>query len=164
MSDNETTRRDVDELFGEGEGAPSPRVVAVTGLLGCGLVVALVGMACTAVPGGVMVLFSWMLAEKEMDRIESGYLPSDARGVVWLLRAATFVGVLIVVGLFVVQGSLFCSGFYDAFWMQVLDWVTGDGGLTPPPPAADPTIIHVQPGHSPPPATDPLPPPPAPAP
>jgi len=163
MSDNEGTRRDVDELFGEGEGAPSPRVAAVTGLLGGGLVVALVGMACTAVPGGVMVLFAWMLAEKEMDRIESGYLPSDARGVVRLLRTATFVGVLIVVGLFVVQGWLFCSGFYDALWMQMLEWVSGDGGFLPPPPAADPTVIHVPPGQPIPPVAAPVPPP-APAP
>jgi hypothetical protein len=92
-----------------------------------------------------MVLFAWMLAEKEMDRIESGYLPADARGVVRLLRTATFVGVLIVVLLFVVQGWLFCSGFYDTLWMQMLEWVVGDG-LAVPTPDPDPSVIQLPPG------------------
>ncbi len=159
MSNNETTRRDVAELFGEGEGAPSPRVLAITSLLGGGLLVALVGMACTAVPGGVMVLFAWMLAEKEMDRIESGYLPADARGVVRLLQTATFVGVLVVVFLFVAQGYLFCSGFYDELWMSMLEWLVGADGLQVPTAPPDPNVIQLPPG-----APAPAPPPPLPAP
>ena len=146
MSTNETTRRDVAELFGEGEGAPAPRTLAVAGLLSMGLIVAVLGMACTAVPGGVMVLFGWMLAEKEMDRIESGYLPADARGLVRALRTASFAGVLMVVMLFVLQGWLFCSGYYDTLWLQLLDLAVGNEALSVPPPAADPTVIQVPPG------------------
>jgi len=156
MSGKETTRSDVAELFGEGEGAPAPRVLAVTSLLTGGLLVAIVGMACTAVPGGVMVLFAWMLAEKEMDRIDSGYLPADARGMVRLLRTATFIGVLVVVLLFVLQGWLFCSGAYDTLWLQMLEWMVGGGFDTPVAPP-DPNVIQVPP--SPAPAPAPAPPP-----
>ena len=120
--------RDVDELFGEGSGAPTPRTGAITALLGTGLVVAVLGMACTAVPGGVMVLMAWMLAEKEVDRINSGYLPADAQGTVSLLQTATFAGVLAVVLLFVIQAYLFCSGFYDLLWSGLLQWLI-EGGL-----------------------------------
>jgi len=159
MSHNETARRDVAELFGEGEGAPKPRVFAILILLGAGLVVAVLGMACTAVPGGIMVLFAWMLAEKEMDRVHSGYLPAEARGLVRLLQAATFVGVLVVVLLFLAQGLLFCSGFYDQLWMSMLDGLVGGDGVPIPSSPPDPNVIPLPPGapvpHGPPPAPAP---------
>ena len=44
---------DVDELFGEGGGAPTPRTSLALALLVAGLVLAVVGMVCSAAPGGV---------------------------------------------------------------------------------------------------------------
>lgn len=113
-------RRDLDELFGDGVGAPKPRGVLVALLLVSGLVLAILGMVCTAAPGGVLVLFAWMVAEKEMDRVDSGYLPSEVRPGVQRMRNATYLGVGIVIVLFLLQGYLFCSNQYDPFWENAL--------------------------------------------
>jgi hypothetical protein len=85
-------------------------------------------MACTAVPGGVMVLLAWMLAEKEVDRIDSGYLPDTARPAVSTARAATLLGVFAVIVLFALQGLLFCSGAYDGLWGSMLLVIAGASG------------------------------------
>jgi hypothetical protein len=99
-----------------------------------------------------MVLLAWMLAEKEVDRVDSGYLPADARPVVNLLQTACYVGVLLVVALFVAQAYLFCSGFYDDLWSSMLSWWVGDVPIAAPNPN-NPLILPTIP-----------PPPPAPAP
>lgn len=117
--------RDVGELFGEGEGAPAPRIGLAIGLLVAGLVLAVLGMACTTAPGGLVVLGAWMVIEKEYERLESGYFPEEVRGRVETVRAFTTTGVLTVIVLFVVQGALLCSGFYDPLWMGMLSWVLG---------------------------------------
>lgn len=122
---------EIDELFGEGDGAPSPRTGAVLGLLGGGLFLGIVGLACTSVPGGLMVLAAWMLVEKEMDRIDSGYLPGDARVVVGRLQLAAYVSVLVVILLFVAQAWLFCSGAYDVIWSEMLAWYLANVAGTP---------------------------------
>ncbi len=113
---------EIDELFGEGGGAPAPRVGTIVGLLAGGLAIGVIGLACTAVPGGVMVLMAWMLVEKEMDRVDSGYLPSDARVTVGRLQVAAYAAVLMVIALFGVQAWLFCSGAYDVLWADMLEW------------------------------------------
>jgi len=112
---------ELDEIFGVGSGVPTPRTGTIVTLLAGGLVVGTVGLACTSVPGGVMVLLAWMLVEKEMDRIESGYLPEEARRVVGQLQVLAYVGVAVVVLLFGVQAYLFCSGGYDMLWGALLD-------------------------------------------
>lgn len=119
--------REVDELFGEGEGAPTPRSGLVWTLLVSGLLLAVVGLLCSAAPGGILVLVAWMLVEKEMDRVENGYLPAESRPIVARLRTATYVGLLLVVVLFVVQGWLFCTGFYERLWAWMLGWALGGG-------------------------------------
>lgn len=126
----------VDELFGEGEGAPAPRTGLILSLLVSGLLTALIGMLCTTAPGGLLVLLAWLLVEKEMDRIDSGYLPSDARPHVQRLRTFTYAGVLVVIGLFVAQGFLLCGHAYDGLWLSMLGWLLGEpvGGGAPLPP------------------------------
>lgn len=118
--------REVDELFGEGEGAPKPRSALIWTLLLSGLLLAVAGLLCSAAPGGVLVLVAWMLVEKEMDRVDNGYLPVEVRPVVARLRTATYIGLMLVVLLFVVQGWLFCTGFYESLWEQMLGWAVGD--------------------------------------
>jgi len=111
----------VDELFGDGEGAPKPRTALVVALLVTGLLTALLGMACTAAPGGVLVLLAWMAVEKEQDRLEVGYLPKDAKPRVRMLRTATYVTLAIVVLMFVIQGWLLCqTDFYTVWWEYLL--------------------------------------------
>ena len=111
----------VDELFGEGEGAPKPRTALVLSLLLSGVLTALLGMACTAAPGGVLVLLAWMTVEKEQDRLEVGYLPREAKPRVKFLRTATYVTLTVVVLLFLLQGWLLCqTDFYTVWWEYLL--------------------------------------------
>ena len=117
--------RDVEELFGEGGGAPVPRTTLVLSLLTSGLLLAFLGLACSTAPGGVLVLLAWVVVEKEMDRVESGYLPADTREHVGRLRLFTWAGVLVVIGLFVAQALLLCSNSYDALWLAFLTTLGG---------------------------------------
>ncbi len=117
--------RDVEELFGEGGGAPTPRTTLVLSLLTLGLLLAFLGLACSTAPGGVLVLVAWLVVEKEMDRVDSGYLPSDTRDHVRRLRLFTWAGVLVVIGLFVAQALLLCSNSYDALWLTLLTRLSG---------------------------------------
>ncbi len=114
--------RELDELFGEGLGQPRPRKRLVWILLVSGLFIALAGMACSAVPGGVVVLLAWLVVDKELDRVDSGYLPATERPGLESLRWMVYAGVLLVVFLFVTQGLLFCGGFYDPLWETALGW------------------------------------------
>lgn len=114
--------RELDELFGAGLGQPQPRTRLVWGLLVGGLLLALAGMACTAAPGGVVVLVAWLVVDKELDRVDSGYLPSTFRAGLERLRRVVYAGVLLVVILFTVQGLLFCSGYYAPLWEWAITW------------------------------------------
>ena len=110
----------IEELVGDEGGQPEPRRRLVLGLLGFGLLTTALGMACTAAPGGMIVLGAWLAVEKEMDRVESGYLPSDVAPEVRRLRALVLAGVATVMALFVVQWILLRMGFYDALWSAAL--------------------------------------------
>lgn len=104
---------DVDELFGEGSGRPRPRSALISTLLVVGLFLTVLGMACINAPGGILVLLAWMFVEKDVERLESGYLPEADRAEVERLRAVTHAGLLLVVALFFLQALLLCFGFYD---------------------------------------------------
>ena len=80
-------------------------------------------MACSAAPGGLLVLAAWVVSEKEVDRVESGYLPADTGPTVRRLQRACFVGLLFVLAAFSVQLLLFMSGFYEGLWEQGLTWL-----------------------------------------
>lgn len=109
---------DLGELFG-GAGRPRPRTGLVAGLLLVGVVSTVLGMACIAAPGGILVLLAWVVVEKDHDRIESGYLPDADRTVVERSRNLTHAGLLLVVLLFFLQAMLLCFGGYDALLDQV---------------------------------------------
>lgn len=109
----------VDELFGEGAGRARPRTALIASLLISGLLLTVVGMACIAAPGGILVLLAWMHVEKDVERVESGYLPAEDRPTVELSRRLTYAGLLVVVVLFAVQGVLLCNGVYDVVLDEV---------------------------------------------
>lgn len=121
--------REVDELFGEGGGAPAPRSTLIWVLLLSGIVLSVVGLACSAAPGGLLVLIAWMTVEKEMDRVDNGYLPADARPTVQRVRTACYLGLVIVILVFVAQAWLFCAGFYEWLWAEALVRFFGGGDL-----------------------------------
>jgi hypothetical protein len=133
-----STGNDVNELFGEGEGAPEPRTALVWSLLVIGLLLSGLGMVCTPVPGAILVLLAWYLVEKELDRVSSGYLSREAVRPVTRARMAAFVSVLFVIVLFLVQGFLLGADFYDSWWSQLIAWWLQ---LAPPaPPMPDPSL------------------------
>ncbi|MBX2798948.1 MAG: hypothetical protein KTR31_14825 [Myxococcales bacterium] len=115
----------VEELFGEGGGTPKPRLGLVMALLTSGMLLALMGLACSSAPGGALVLVAWVVVEKERDRIDSGYLPSDVRPAVDRLRRVTWASVVSVVMLFTAQFLLMMIGFYTPIWRAVIVWLGG---------------------------------------
>lgn len=112
--------QEIEELFGEGGGAPQPRLGRVVALLVSGLIVSFLGLACSSVPGGALVLLAWVAIDKEMDRVDSGFLPTAARGPIARLRTITLASVVLVVVLFGAQLVLMIGGFYDALWRTAL--------------------------------------------
>jgi hypothetical protein len=111
---------ELDELFGEGDGAARPRHGLVLALLGGGLGLALVGMVCTPAVGGVLVLLGLYVAEKESARVDSGYLPVSERAGVRRLRGLAIGAVALVVALFGVQIVLMGFGVYNDLWMGTI--------------------------------------------
>jgi len=115
----------LDELFGEGSGQPVPRTRLAIVLLVTGTVLALLGMACTAAPGGIVVLVAWVVIEKELDRVESGYLPTEFKPRLIALQRLIYAAVVLVVVLFTLQLFLLCNGTYDAFWGRLVTLMWG---------------------------------------
>lgn len=111
----------VDELFGEGGKAARPRTGRVIAVLVTGLVMTLLGMACTAVPGGLVTLVAWYLVQKEVDRVDSGFLPLEYRPRLSLLRTIVWASLFLVVLLFFVQTVLLFNGVYFALWSQAIE-------------------------------------------
>ena len=119
---------EVNELFGEGGDAPTPRVALVLALAVGGLALALFGLACSVLPGVALVMLAWLTVEKEMDRVETGFLPETARTEVATLRTAVRLGVVMGVVLVIAQTWLYGAGLYDWMLQQALMWM----GAQPP--------------------------------
>jgi hypothetical protein len=115
--------RQLDELFGEGEGTPVPRTGRVNLLLAVGLVLAAAGLACSSAPGGLLVLAAYAVSETDARRVENGYLPADAAATVKRTQQHVFAGIVVVLALFAVQAALLCGGVYDVLWGELLMWV-----------------------------------------
>lgn len=112
---------DIDELFGEDGSSARPRTGRIVAVLVTGLVLTVLGMACTAVPGGLVTLVAWALVEKEIDRVDSGFLALGYRPGLVTLRALVWSGLLLVLGLFILQGFLLCAGWYGSFWTYLIE-------------------------------------------
>lgn len=121
---------DVDELFGEHGGQPTPRTRLVIGLLVTGILLAVLGLVCTSAPGGLVVLAAWYLVGKDLDRLDNGYLPADARPVVRRLQYAVWASVVFVLVVFAIQGWLLGQGVYDQLWGGALQALGGALGVT----------------------------------
>jgi len=113
----------LDELFGEDGGVPEPRAGTIVALLATGLTLTILGLACSAAPGGMLVLLAWYLVGKDMDRVDNGYLPADARPRVRRLQQATWASVAVVLVAFAVQAWLLSMGVYDVLWGVALQAV-----------------------------------------
>ena len=120
------TDTDLDELFGEEGGAPSARTTLVLALLVGGLFTAITGLVCTTAPGGLLVLAAWLAVEKEVDRVESGYLSVELRDHVLRLQRLAYAGLVFVILLFIFQIVLLSQGFYEWLWGMGIEkfWIT----------------------------------------
>lgn len=106
-------RDDLDELFGEGGGTPSPRIVPALALSVIGVITAILGMACLSAPGGILVLLGLWWIERELDRVDNGYLSEEDRPRIESARRFVFLCLGVVILLFFAQAFLYCSGFYQ---------------------------------------------------
>jgi hypothetical protein len=118
----------VDELFGAAGTEARPRSALIVGLTAAGLLTTVAGMACSVLPGVALVLLAWVVAQRELDRVDSGFLPvSDRRwllGLRWAVWAAlgfaTWLTALQLVGLWTGAYQSFWSGLVEA-WVQTHD-------------------------------------------
>ena len=106
---------ELDELFG-GEDAPTPQTGLIGGLLIGGWVLTFLGLACTVLPGGLLILLSYHYADRETERVNSGYLGEEHRPAVRLLQILTRIGVVLVLVVSVIQAKLTLDGTYELFW------------------------------------------------
>ena len=121
-SDGENVSR-VEDLFGPAEQAAEPRLQLVRLYLFLGLSTTLLGMACSVVPGVSLVLFAWYLVDKEISRVESGFLPQSWRDPVIKTKGHVRLGVGVSVLLLLLQVTLLCGGFYTVWAEFLLAWV-----------------------------------------
>lgn len=118
-----------DDLFGN-EDAPVPRVRRIAALLVLGLLTAILGLACSSIPGGVLILLAWLSVDKELDRVESGYLPEADRARLNRWKVAVMASLWIVLGLVTLQALLLCmTDVYKVWMLENLEafmlWRTG---------------------------------------
>lgn len=115
---------ELEELFGEDGGQPQARKRLGWTLLIVGVVTSFFGLLCSVVPGAGLVLLAWLVAETDMDRLESGYLPENLREQVRALQLATHTGVVAAIVMLAIQCLLLCSGAYGAilrsYWPGLL--------------------------------------------
>jgi ABC-type Fe3+ transport system permease subunit len=111
--------RAVNELFGAEGTALEPSLGLPITLLVAGLMLAVLGMLCSAAPGGLIVLLGWVLLEREQRRLDAGALPPEHATAIARSLRASYVAVLLCVLLFGVQLFLYCSGAYDALWGRI---------------------------------------------
>ncbi|MFK7931237.1 MAG: hypothetical protein AB8H79_23845 [Myxococcota bacterium] len=113
--------KQVGELFGERGTAAKPRVARIIVVLISGMLLTFVGMVCSAVPGGLVTLVAWALVERELGRVDSGYLPIESRPSLAALRLTVLLCLVVVLLLFIVQGVLLCNGVYFQLWTAFIE-------------------------------------------
>ena len=107
----------VDDVF-SAERPPAPvrdRLDRAARLLAVALPLNVLGVACfTGVPGAVLALVAWHIADEEVLRVESGALPAE-RGVrARRVRGLGFAMLVFAIGSLILQIVLFGAGFYQA--------------------------------------------------
>ena len=115
MSDNK-----LDALF-EGEEEPKPRLAKTWAYLALGMILTVLGLACTTLPGGLLMLVAWYSADLELAKLHSGYLPETAEPILRRQRYCVYAGLGIAWGTFVLQGLVLCgTDWYDQLLMFAL--------------------------------------------
>ena len=121
----------VEELFGEEGQTVRANIRGIITLLVSGVLLALFGLACSSVPGGLIVLWAWSLTEKEIDRVDSGYLPEDTLPSLRVLKGFVWASLVVILIIFVGQTILLFSGFYVAFWGEIVQSFAPSAPVSP---------------------------------
>lgn len=120
----------VDDLFSSEAPARVPDGTRrVTTILGVAFVLNALGITCfTGVPGAILTLVGWHLADEEVSKIDNGVVPKErmprARG----LRRFAYGQMVFASVCLLVQLLLFAEGFYE----QLLVFVFGLFGAVVP--------------------------------
>ena len=131
----------VDELFGSGGTEAKPRLLLVAFLLSTGVVVTGLGLFCSVVPGALVVLLAWLVVERDLDRVDSGFLPVTERPRLVVVRAVVWAVVAGVSALTLLQLAGMWTGVYPSLWSSwIAGWVESAGPV--PPPVAPPAPPH----------------------
>lgn len=115
----------VDQLFGKGGDAATPRVGLALVLVTVGLLLAVAGTLCTSVPGGVLVLVGGFVVQRDQDRITSGFLATRHRTRLARAERVCQLALVAVIVLEVFQVALYVNGGPYFLWAAVLGWIGG---------------------------------------
>jgi hypothetical protein len=116
----------VDQLFGSEAGGtpgpgPMPRNNLVLGLLLLAVPLDLFGLVCcTSIPGMVLTLSAWLIADTDLAKVESGHLPMEKAPTLVRYKQVAF-GLLIFCGLtFIVQMTMLSNGVYESWLVWLI--------------------------------------------
>ena len=117
----------VDDLFSPDAPPPPPpkdRLRRIGRLLAVSLPLNLLGPLClTGVPGAILALIGWQLADEEVARAESGAVPKDQLPRARRMRTFAFSQLSLAMLSLVAQVFLFALGFYDMLLELVVSLV-----------------------------------------
>jgi hypothetical protein len=116
---------DVDELFGGTGPRPKPRLSTALALAIGGFAAAAFGLACTSLPGLLLVLGAWHVVESDLDRVESGFLAPEHRRTLRTIRVVVWILLGVVIALVLFQAVLLFLGFYNLIWSVAMDVLLG---------------------------------------
>jgi len=109
----------VDRLFG-GHPTGASRLRRAQWLLVIALPLDLAGLVtCTSVPGALLTLAAWQIAESEMKRIEAGELSVEHAPRIVLIKKVAFWAMAACVGGFALQLILLSTGTTER-WLRAL--------------------------------------------
>lgn len=115
----------VDALFA-GEPPPPPvdvrpRVRRLRAIIAVALVLDLLGLLLTVVPGAAMTLWAWLAADAESERLEAGTYDEQSAAAVLGIRSVARWAMIFCVFCLVAQATLLHRGFYDPIWARLID-------------------------------------------
>jgi hypothetical protein len=114
----------VDALFA-GEPPPPPedanaRILQLRQLLWVALPLVLLGIpCCTGVPGAMLTMWAWLVADEQMTRVENGEYKAEDAATIMRLRAVARGAMVVCVVSLIIQIFLLSTPFYEALWQQV---------------------------------------------
>jgi len=112
-------------LFGAASEAPRAADRRTRALVLLGVALAAFGIVASSVPGVLVTLAAWWSAERDLDRVESGWLPTSARPRVDAARTYALTGLGLAAALMMAQAWILAQGVYGPLWLDWLSRIVG---------------------------------------